>query len=605
MQKDYKTHKKSDTFIQHKDKPVFSPDHKEKLYDKYVRSYWPCYGLVALAAYSAHFLKEPALAIACCTAGIASSIMIFLQRKRQKRHIYPETLFTGPAFIVTETGQIIRSNQKGAEYISLHGDSLQSLLENDGFDEGAAYRLLNSERKHILQSDEIVYVARFMEQNNHYLVTRFTRDLNSSFFKQNINDQQVSEDDIKNHVGFFEKYGEKIDTLEDGAEGLAHINEKLRSWIKSDDELRRFLTECGSRQSRNMIDNTDIFFEEITFIDRDNPGELTFKVMLREDKDNNLEGFVFPVLSHMTFDDSEQGALPMQGNDLLDQVFMDSPSMIVITDRDGNINKYNHAFTKNIGALEEASAHIFDYFPAEHHSKLKEIMESGASAEIDFIQNDVKKIVNVTVKTPQLSSAEGGYIFYIVDLSEEKTLEDKFNQVQKMQAVGQLAGGVAHDFNNLLTAILGHTELILSRTPPGDAAFRDLMQIQQNANRAGKLVKQLLAFSRQQTLQPKIINLTDILPDINELLRRLLGEKIIIKTEYGQDLAAIKADVTQFEQVILNLAVNAKDAMAGSGTFTIKTQNITEKDSRNVGYDIMPEGNYVEISVSDTGSGMD
>ena len=167
---------------------------------------------------------------------------------------------------------------------------------------------------------------------------------------------------------------------------------------------------------------------------------------------------------------------------------------------------------------------------------------------------------------PDGESSGPGMILHFIDVTEQKSLEAQFAQWQKMQAVGQLAGGVAHDFNNLLTAMIGFCDLLLLRHRPGDPSFADIMQIKQNANRAANLVRQLLAFSRQQTLQPRVLNITDVLAELSHLLRRLIGENIELKMIHGRDLGLVKVDQGQLEQVIINLAVNARDAMAGGGT---------------------------------------
>ena len=202
-------------------------------------------------------------------------------------------------------------------------------------------------------------------------------------------------------------------------------------------------------------------------------------------------------------------------------------------------------------------------------------------------------------------------MIYFVDLTEQKTLEVQFAQSQKMQAVGQLAGGVAHDFNNLLTAIIGFCDLLLVRHQPGDPSFADVMQIKQNANRAANLVRQLLAFSRQQTLRPTVLMPTDALADLSNLLRRLLGETVDLKMVHGRDLWPIEADQNQFEQVIINLAVNARDAMLEpdaegtiGGSLTIRTANVTKDDAAALDHAIMPAAEYVLIEVSDTGCGI-
>ena len=190
------------------------------------------------------------------------------------------------------------------------------------------------------------------------------------------------------------------------------------------------------------------------------------------------------------------------------------------------------------------------------------------------------------------------------DATEQKKIEAQFTQSQKMQAVGQLAGGVAHDFNNLLTAMIGFCDLLLQQHGPGDRSFPDIMQIKQNANRAANLVRQLLAFSRQQTLQPRVLNITDALADLSHLLRRLIGENIALNVVHGRDLGLVKVDQGQLEQVIINLAVNARDAMSGGGTLTIKTENVELKAPLRRGDEMMPAGQYVVIAVGDTGCGI-
>jgi two-component system cell cycle sensor histidine kinase/response regulator CckA len=200
--------------------------------------------------------------------------------------------------------------------------------------------------------------------------------------------------------------------------------------------------------------------------------------------------------------------------------------------------------------------------------------------------------------------SDGGLMLHFIDVTEQKNLEIQFTQSQKMQAVGQLAGGVAHDFNNLLTAMIGFCDLLLMRFRPGDPSFADIMQIKQNANRAANLVRQLLAFSRQQTLQPRILDITDVLVELSHLLRRLIGENIELKVLHGRDLGLAKVDQGQLEQVIINLAVNARDAMPTGGTLTIRTANVTQAAGTRRGHEIMPPGNYVMIEVADTGVGI-
>ena len=195
-------------------------------------------------------------------------------------------------------------------------------------------------------------------------------------------------------------------------------------------------------------------------------------------------------------------------------------------------------------------------------------------------------------------------IIYAIDTSKQRSLEAQFAQSQKMQAVGQLAGGIAHDFNNVLTAIIGYCDLLIGSHRPTDPSFKDMMHIKQNANRAANLVRHLLAFSRQQTLRPEVLSLNNVIQDVTAMLSRLLGEKIDMKVVHGRDLWAVKADHHQFDQVIINLAVNARDAMAGGGTLTLKTENIAEHRSLDEEKRGLKPGEYVLLEISDTGCGM-
>ncbi len=173
-----------------------------------------------------------------------------------------------------------------------------------------------------------------------------------------------------------------------------------------------------------------------------------------------------------------------------------------------------------------------------------------------------------------------------------------------MQAIGQLAGGVAHDFNNVLTAIIGYSDLLLANHRPTDPSFRDIMQIKQNANRAAGLVRQLLAFSRRQTLRPQVLQLGDVLTDLQMLMRRLVGEKINLDLRLGRDLWLVKADLNQFEQVIVNLIVNARDAMPDGGEILLRTRNVTPGDCASFEESALAPAEYVAIEVEDSGHGI-
>jgi two-component system cell cycle sensor histidine kinase/response regulator CckA len=195
-------------------------------------------------------------------------------------------------------------------------------------------------------------------------------------------------------------------------------------------------------------------------------------------------------------------------------------------------------------------------------------------------------------------------IVYALETTAQRELETKVTQTQKMELVGQLAGGIAHDFNNVLSAIMMATDFLLNAHKPTDPSFQDIMQIKQNANRAASLVRHLLAFSRKQTMRPQVLDLGEVLSDLNMLLRRLIGEKVTLQVVHGRDLWPVRVDISQFEQVIVNLAVNARDAMPGGGKLELHTSNVTAKDCERFHAKGMPAADYVLVEVADSGTGI-
>ncbi|WP_217574606.1 cell cycle histidine kinase CckA [Mesorhizobium sp. GbtcB19] len=219
-------------------------------------------------------------------------------------------------------------------------------------------------------------------------------------------------------------------------------------------------------------------------------------------------------------------------------------------------------------------------------------------------ERHIRFYVNAVADSAGSEGAEESAIVYAVETTEQKALEGQMAQSQKMQAVGQLAGGIAHDFNNVLTAIIMASDLLLTNHRPSDPSFPDIMNIKQNANRAASLVRQLLAFSRKQTLRPEVLNLTDVLADLRMLLARLVGNDIKLKIDHGRDLWPVKVDIGQFEQVVVNLAVNARDAMPSGGDLTVRTRNVTADECKSFAYRELTPADYVLVDVEDTGSGI-
>ena len=230
--------------------------------------------------------------------------------------------------------------------------------------------------------------------------------------------------------------------------------------------------------------------------------------------------------------------------------------------------------------------------------------EDGTSQFAELSTDGQDKFVQVTLCRVH-RSGQTRFLAVLNDATELKSLEAQFVQSQKMQAIGQLAGGVAHDFNNLLTAISGHCDLLLLRHGESDPDFADLDQVRQNANRAAALVGQLLAFSRKQTLQPHALNLEQTLSDHTHLLNRLVGEETKLTLLHGNNLKRISADKRQFEQVIMNLVVNARDAMGGKGHIKISTFMRTYQAPESRDRATIPAGEYCVITVADQGCGID
>lgn len=213
------------------------------------------------------------------------------------------------------------------------------------------------------------------------------------------------------------------------------------------------------------------------------------------------------------------------------------------------------------------------------------------------------RAVNVFVT---LDSSGRPLIAYAMDVSEETQLKDRLVHSEKMQAIGQLAGGVAHDFNNMLTAVMGYTDNLLARHPVGDPSFDELQQISELSSRSAELVKMLLAFSRQQTFKRDMLNVSNVLNELNYLIRPLLDERVSLKLLHGRDLPMIRADKGQLENAIINLAVNARDAMVekGGGNLTISTSRATGDDANDLGFGFVKPGEYLCIDIVDNGTGM-
>lgn len=302
----------------------------------------------------------------------------------------------------------------------------------------------------------------------------------------------------------------------------------------------------------------------------------------------------------------------------LEALLAQLPLGLAMTDRDGRFLFGNDAFLRSV----EREGRGLPAFPTDL------VVHEDKAALSDAVRRHGRgpatsgnMPVRLTIQPDEPVSlglagvrglGEPAVLVSLVDSTEENQLKRQVAQATKMQAVGQLAGGVAHDFNNVLTAIIGTCDLMLLRHTPGDSDYDDIQQIRANSNRAASLTRQLLAFSRQQTLRPEILQLPDVVSEVSSLIKRLLGEKITFFVQHDRDLGAVRADPQQLEQVIMNLAVNARDAIqskasrdrSGAGRISLLTRSIQARDVMQLGSEILPAADYTVLIVQDTGGGI-
>jgi len=295
--------------------------------------------------------------------------------------------------------------------------------------------------------------------------------------------------------------------------------------------------------------------------------------------------------------------------------FNDTPFAIAALDETGSIVRTNAPFMRTFGNEHGEKATeglpLTDLIVPEAKTRILAAVDAAKSNQSTIEPVDTILLANEerSVRLYVSGIADGGsiderVIVYALDTTEQRVLEQQFAQSQKMQAVGQLAGGIAHDLNNILTAIIGFSDLLLLNLRPNDPSFKDTMEIKQNANRAAGLVRQLLAFSRRQTLRLEVLEVSLLVDDLTVLFKRLIGDSIVLTVDHAADIWPVRADHIQLEQVVINLVVNARDAMPEGGSVKIRTSNIEESEAKTFDYRGMPAADYVLIEVEDTGTGI-
>lgn len=308
----------------------------------------------------------------------------------------------------------------------------------------------------------------------------------------------------------------------------------------------------------------------------------------------------------------------LKGNEFIDRLNVEDildygPAGLVIVDDKLLVKGYNRIFKESFLKAQplQIETPLASLLPQEkqvsfNQALTKVIDETAEHAhlEVQFSWEEEASAIIYASLIKQASLPTKGLFIQFFDNYEQKQLQLQLMQSQKLQALGQLAGGIAHDFNNLLTAMIGFCDLLLSRHFPGDQSFTDIMQIKQNANRAANLVRQLLAFSRQQALQPKILDISDTLSNLSVLLQRLIGVSISLRIVHGRDLGLVRVDQGQFERVIINLIVNARDAIKENGEIAVCTSNKHLDHPLQSGHEVIPKGDYVVVEVIDNGDGI-
>jgi len=382
-----------------------------------------------------------------------------------------------------------------------------------------------------------------------------------------------------------------------GAEGLSLpmvVANRAGVVLFSNEAMRKLLGERPKRLDRIFLQPRFASGEEVQVSGRDGP--LRAIVAEVDGLGDRREIFLLPA-------DARQDA------DTVSTDFENVPVALMKFAADGALRSLNRQARELLGDMPVAQLSFHDIFEdlgrpvddwlsdvvGERLPAGAEVLRVRRATEESFVQVQLRRIVE---------HGRAGALAVLSDATALKKLEAQFTQSQKMQAIGQLAGGIAHDFNNLLTAISGHCDLLLLNHAREDSDYADLEQIRQNANRAAALVNQLLAFSRKQTMKPQTLDLQEVLSDLTHLLNRLVGEKVVLRLAHDPGLAPIRADKRQLEQVLMNLVVNARDAMPEGGAIRIETEAAVLAEPMARDRATVPAGAWSLVRVADTGTGI-
>ena len=398
---------------------------------------------------------------------------------------------------------------------------------------------------------------------------------------------------------------------------IEYINNLLAEKLQTDknDAIGRNIDDFIAHKPEQLHSDTGTYNDNIIFKTADGPqSALVRQENIRENDELKTRGVV---IWNLPTNETLQAKVNKL-TDYFSNLFDTAPIGIIFADKKQRIIEINN-YVANIFEKKRddiLGQNINNFFVSEIKDKLKEAYIKYQTEEqsnfnfetvIKFAETE-KNISGAIYPLKLYNTAYGngisGIIIYLTDVTNRHSLEMQVAQAQKMQAFGQLAGGVAHDFNNLLTAVIGYCDLLLHRHGIGDPSFSDLVQLKNNVTRAVGVARQLLTISRKQPINPKLIDVNEAFTDNEHLIARMLGEKIKLQVNYGSELSYIRVDTVQLSQVLLNLAINAKDAMNGTGTFTMSYRTERLSIPYQFGADTIEPGDFAVISISDTGCGI-
>ncbi len=592
-------------------------------------------GLLVFAGLSIEKSQQVLIALVMVVIGLSGMLLYFalrlnLARSKEIELIREAMEGSRAARLITDSvDNALYYNQKFERLCTIVGpptyNSLASLFENNP--EGFAHFRLLSEQAHRGLSDSAEIFSKVGDQELYLLVTAQPISGRAGHIHWRIDDVTQKH---RTDTAIRAEREKLIDFTDNAPVGFFSVDETGR-FVFANATFARWVGE----DLQALLDGGTLHTYLVEPPPHTNPYDLTEDAKTRQIVDVQMKGrggkiFLASInqvivkesdgkvrTRAVVYDKTAEREMSLAlkaSEDRFQRFFDEAPLGIILLDHKGIIEDCNAAFATMLGqVIEHLEGVSFESLLGEENrepvlsamGRIEQGQQLGAPMEVSL--KGEKGLIETQMHARKFR-AGGNTVLHFIDLSEKKALEAQFVQSQKMQAIGQLAGGVAHDFNNLLTAIIGFSDLLLLRHKPGDPSFSDIMQIKQNSNRAANLVRQLLAFSRQQTLRPRVHDISEILTELSHLLRRLIGASVELDLVHGQNLGLVKVDEGQMEQVLINLAVNARDAMDAKKTagarLLIETENFTNRKPQELVAEELPPGHWILIKVSDTGCGI-